>query len=37
MQDYEQYRDTAAAALQREHTQRYQGQFTASRQILRTV
>lgn len=34
MQNYEQYRDHNAAALQREHTEKYDGRFTASRQIL---
>ena len=37
MSKYEQYRDTAAAALQSDHTRRYEGRFEASRQILVTI
>ena len=35
--DYERYRVEHANALQREHTQKYEGRFAASRQILATI
>ena len=37
MKNYEQYRDHDAAALQREHTEKYEGRFDASRQLLKSV
>src|ERR1700756_1028187 len=34
MQEYQRYRDNFAAALQKEHTDRFSGRFRAFRQIL---
>jgi hypothetical protein len=34
---YRAYRRNAAAALQRDHTERYEGRFTASRRVMETV
>ena len=35
--DYERYRDEFATALQKDHTERFGGLFTASRQVLEKV
>jgi hypothetical protein len=37
MEEYERYRDYFAAALQKEHSDRFSGRFCASRQILEEV
>lgn len=37
IQDYERYRDGFAAALQKDHTERFAGRFRASRQLLEQV
>lgn len=34
---YQQYSDQAAPTLQKDHTDRYQGKFTASRELLEHV
>lgn len=37
MAEYQRYRDHSAAALQKEHSDRFSGRFRASRQILEEV
>lgn len=37
MEEYQRYRDHFAAALQKEHSDRFSGRFRASRQILEEV
>ncbi len=37
LDDYHRYRDNFAAALQKDHTDRFAGRFRASRQILEEV
>jgi hypothetical protein len=37
MEEYQRYRDHFAAALQKEHSDRFSGRFCASRQILEKV
>lgn len=37
LEDYQRYKDTFAAILQSQHTERYAGRFRASRQILEDV
>ena len=37
MEDYQRYRDTFAAALQKDHTERFAGRFRGSRQVLEQV
>jgi hypothetical protein len=37
MAEYQRYRDHFAAALQKEHSDRFSGRFRASRQILEEV
>jgi hypothetical protein len=37
LEDYHRYRETFAPALQKEHTDKFSGRFTASRLILEEV
>ena len=37
LDDYHRYRDNFAAALQKDHTERYAGRFRASRQLLEFI
>ena len=37
IQDYQRYRDQFAAALQKEHTDRFAGRFRGARQVLEEI
>ena len=37
LEEYHRYRDNFAPALQKEHTDRYRGQFRGSRQLLEEI